>query len=145
MLNRPPMSQQFAKRGPFGAESAFGNATRILFIATSVNVGKLRVRWQAADKLQRTSGSEAYETAAREMYGLLRETWEKAVSEVLLNDVVERYRPSIETQKLRHLHDIMQGDIEIAEKAMTECSRWIRGHDHPARTDVRSVASDARK
>jgi hypothetical protein len=94
-------------------------------------IGKLRVRWQDADKLQRTSSLEAYESAAREMYGLLRETWEKAVSEVLLNDVVERYRPSIETHKLRHLHDITQGDIEIVEKAMTECSRWIRGHDHP--------------
>ena len=95
-------------------------------------IGKLRVRWQGAEKLQRTSGSEAYESAAREMYGLLREAWEKAVSEVLLNDVVERYRPSIETQKLRHLHDITLGDTEIVEKAMTECSRWIRGHDHPA-------------
>jgi metallophosphoesterase superfamily enzyme len=51
---------------------------------------------------------------------------------VLLNDVVERYRPSIETQKLRHLDDITHGDIEIVEVAMTECSRWIRGHDHPA-------------
>jgi AAA domain len=95
-------------------------------------IGKLRVRWQVAEKLQRTSTSEAYESAAREMYGLLREAWEKAVSEVLLNDVVERYRPSIETQKLRHLHDITPGDTEIVEKAMTECSRWIRGHDHPA-------------
>jgi hypothetical protein len=95
-------------------------------------IGKLRVRWQAADKLQRTASLEAYESAAREMYGLLRETWEKAVSEVLLNDVVERYRPSIETQKLRHLHDITPADTEIVEKAMTECSRWIRGHDHPA-------------
>jgi hypothetical protein len=92
-------------------------------------IGKLRVRWQAADKLHRTAGLDAYESAAREMYGLLRETWEKAVSEVLLNDVVERYRPSIETQKLRNLHDITESDIEIVEKAMTESSSldtWTR-------------------
>ena len=95
-------------------------------------IGKLRVRWQAAEKLHRTSGAEAYESATREMYGLIREAWEKAVSEVLLNDVVERYRPSIETQKLRHLHDITAADTEFVENAMTECSRWIRGHDHPA-------------
>jgi hypothetical protein len=37
----------------------------------------------------------AYEREGREIYGLLREAWEQAVSEVLLNDVVERYRPSI--------------------------------------------------
>ena len=99
--------------------------------AVKERIGKLRVRWQEADKLQRTAGVEAYESAARDMYGLLRETWEKAVSEVLLNDVVERYRPSIETQRLRDLHDITEGDIETIEKAMAECSRWIRGHDHP--------------
>jgi len=63
---------------------------------------------------------------------MLREAWEQAVSEVLLNEVVERYRPSIETQRLRHLHDITETDCKTVEDAMTECSRWMRGHDHPA-------------
>ena len=49
---------------------------------------------------------EAYESSAREIYGFLREAWERAITEVLLYDVVERYRPSIETKKLRFLHDI---------------------------------------
>ncbi|MCU1287169.1 MAG: hypothetical protein JWO13_3519 [Acidobacteriales bacterium] len=94
-------------------------------------IGKLRVRWQEAEKLQRTVGNEAYEGVARDIYGLLRETWEKAISEVLLNEVVERYRPSIETHRLRPLHDISEEDISTVDKEMTECSRWIRGHDHP--------------
>lgn len=103
------------------------------WIAMSVKdrVGKLRVRWQEAEKTQRTIGQEAYESAAREIYGMLRETWEKAVSEVLLSEVVERYRHSIETNRLRHLHDITEEDIKTVENGMTECSRWIRGHDHP--------------
>jgi len=94
-------------------------------------IGKLRSRWQSADKLFRTSGSEAYETEAREIYGLLREAWEQAVSEVLLNNVVERYRHSIETQRVRFLYDITEEDCKAVDDAMTECSRWIRGHDHP--------------
>jgi len=95
-------------------------------------IAALRNRWQAAEKMSRTVGNEAYEKEGREMYGMLREAWEQAVSEVLLNDVVERYRHSIETQKVRHLHDISQGDCAAVEDAMTECSRWIRGHDQAA-------------
>jgi hypothetical protein len=94
-------------------------------------IGKLRSLWQAAEKLQRTSSPEAYETEARDIYGLLREAWEQAVGEVLLNDVIERYRHSVETQKVRYLHDITETDCEAVEEAMTECSRWMRGHDHP--------------
>jgi energy-coupling factor transporter ATP-binding protein EcfA2 len=94
-------------------------------------IGTLRNRWQAAEKLYRTDGAEAYEKEAREIYGLLREAWEQAVSEVLLNGVVERYRHSIETQKVRHLHDITEEDCKAVEDGMTECSRWIRGHDQP--------------
>jgi ABC-type uncharacterized transport system ATPase subunit len=95
-------------------------------------IGKLRVRFQEADKIYRTSGADAYEGMARDIYGALREAWERAISEVLLNDVVERYRHSIETKKLRHLHDITEIDCTTVETAMTECSRWMRGHDRPA-------------
>ena len=95
-------------------------------------IGKLKVLSQAAEKVHRTSGQEAYESAAREIYGFLREAWERAITEVLLYDVVERYRPSIETKKLRFLHDITKEDCETVEKEMTECSRWIRGHDQAA-------------
>jgi hypothetical protein len=95
-------------------------------------IGRLRSRWQAADKLYRTVGSAAYETDARDIYGLLREAWERAVTEVLLNDVVERYRPSIETKKVRCLHDITETDCNGVDEGMSECSRWIRGHDQAA-------------
>jgi len=95
-------------------------------------IGALRKRWQDADKLARTSDSDAYEKDARYMYGLMREAWEQAITEVLLNDVVERYRVSIETQKVRFLHDITEEDCKLVESEMSECSRWMRGHDHPA-------------
>ena len=52
------------------------------------------------------------------MYGLMREAWEQATTEVLLNDVVERYRVSIETQKVRVLHDITEEDCATIEDNM---------------------------
>jgi len=98
---------------------------------TSDRIGKLRSLWQMAEKQFRTS-PEAYELEARHIYGLLREAWEQAIGEVLLNDVIERYRHSVESQKVRHLHDITPEDCKAVDEAMTECSRWIRGHDQPA-------------
>lgn len=95
-------------------------------------IGTLRNRWQAAEKVFRTAGHEAYEREAREIYGLMREAWEQATSEVLLKDVVQRYRPSVETKKVRCLYDITEEDCRTLENGMTECSRWIRGHDHAA-------------
>ncbi len=94
-------------------------------------IGVLRNRWQAANKVCANDGHGAYEPAAREIFGLLRETWERGVSEVLLNDVVERYRPSIETKKVAPLHDITEADCKAVDDGMTECSRWIWGHDDP--------------
>ena len=104
------------------------------WIAMSIRerIGTLRSRWQAGEKLSRTAGAEAYERDARDIYGLMREAWEQAISEVLLNDVVQRYRHRIESQKVRFLHDITEADCKIVEGAMSECSRWMRGHDHPA-------------
>lgn len=50
---------------------------------------------------------------------------------MLLNDVVERYRHSIETQKVRNLHDVTEEDCKAVEGAMAECSRGMLGHDDP--------------
>lgn len=100
------------------------------WIAMSTNdrIGRLRSRWQAAEKLFRTDPG-SYEPDARDIFGLLREAWERATTEVLLNDVVERYRHSIETQRVRKLPDITIDDYKALEAGMTECSRWMRGHD----------------
>jgi hypothetical protein len=99
-------------------------------MSTKDRIGKLRDRWQASNKLFRTARG-SYEADARDIFGLLREAWERATTEVLLNDVVERFRHSIETQKARVLHDITEEDYRTLEAGMRECSRWIRGHDTP--------------
>jgi hypothetical protein len=92
-------------------------------------IGRLRVRQQAAEKTFRTAPSDEYQAEARNIYGLLRETWERGIEENFLNDVVERFRPIIESKRARFLHDITQADIDAVDAGMTECSRWLRGHD----------------
>jgi len=126
-----PCQHQYVRRV---AESSGICSPDLPWVAMRVKerIGVLRTRWQEAEKLFRLGGPDAHEREAREIYGLLREAWEQAVGEVLLNDVVERYRPSIETKKVRYLSDIADEDCAELEAGMTECSRWIRGHDRPA-------------
>lgn len=62
-------------------------------------------------------------------YGRMREAWERAVEEILLNGTVERFRRSVETNKLGKLTDIDDEDVKAVVKGMTACSRWLVGHD----------------
>ena len=77
-------------------------------------------------------GSDAYEKEAKYLCGLLREEWERALEEVLLVGVVERYRPGVQTQQIAHIADIAAEDCHALETAMTKCSTWLPGHDKPA-------------
>lgn len=92
----------------------------------------LNSRWQDADKLSREGHQDAYEKEAQYLYGLLREAWERALEEVLLGGVVERYRPSVQTQQLAKIADISAEDCKAVEIAMTKCSTWLPGHDQAA-------------
>ncbi len=95
-------------------------------------IGYLKNCWQAADKLSRGGHQDAYEKEAKSLYGLLREAWERAIEEVLLARVVERYRPSVQTQQIAQIADISAEDCHAVETAMTKCSTWLYGHDQAA-------------
>ena len=114
-----------------------------LRIAESVTVsgarlGHLRKLFQTARKLHRDGHRDAYERAAVEIYGFLREAWERALEEVLLGGVVERFRVGVQTRQVGLLADITQADCWAVTSAMTKCSRWLRGHDDApaARADI---------
>jgi ABC-type molybdenum transport system ATPase subunit/photorepair protein PhrA len=104
------------------------------WVALSVKkkIGYLNKCWQAADKLSRDGHQDAYEKEAKYLYGLLREAWERALEEVLLGGVVERYRPSVQTQQIAQISDITPEDCKAVETAMTKCSMWLAGHDKAA-------------
>lgn len=92
-------------------------------------LGYLNNCWQAADKLSRDGHQDAYEKEAKYLYGLLREAWERALEEVLLGGVVERYRPGVQTQQIAQIADVTADDCRALETAMAKCSTWLPGHD----------------
>lgn len=72
-----------------------------------------------------------YEVCIREFYGRLRESWERAIEEVLLQDVVQRFRPSVETQRLKRVAIVPEDYVQI-ENGMARCSKYLTGHDKSA-------------
>lgn len=79
-------------------------------LKVSKRIGYLKNRWQQAEKLHRDGHLDAYERDAREIYGYLREAWERGLEEILLNGVVERFRPIVETQRVVEISDITPED-----------------------------------
>jgi hypothetical protein len=96
----------------------------------SRRIGLLKKWLQAAEATHRRLEQNAYETQARRIYERLRETWEHAVEEVLLNGVVMRFSRAIHTQQLNKLADITEDDIRTINQGMTKASLFL--HDQPA-------------
>lgn len=118
----------------FAAIGAGVCAEELPWPALSVNkkIGFLRKSWQAADKLFREGHQEAYEEDAKKLYGYLREAWERAVEQMLLNGVVERFGSEVHTKQLAQIADITPDDCRTVVVAMTKCSECMRGHDQAA-------------
>lgn len=95
-------------------------------------IGHLNKEWQAAEKEERLGNQDRYERDATYLYGILREAWERALEEVLLNGVVERFQVGVQTQSLKAVTDITAEDYAVLEAAMTKCSKWLPGHDKAA-------------
>lgn len=95
-------------------------------------IGHLKNEWQSADRLFRDGHQAAYEKEATYLYGLLREAWERALEEVLLGGIVERFRPSVQTQHISKIADITPDDCQAVDSGITKCSRWLPGHDQAA-------------
>ena len=104
----------------------FGVVRRDLpFIARSSvsRIGYLRDIHQRVEKLYRTGDADGYEYLVRSGYGLLRDSWERMVEEVLLNDVVQRFRRGVETKRLRPVF-VDDPDVKTIYFAHSKCSRY---------------------
>jgi len=126
-VNIVPLDQHVRRH----ALSAGVCAEELPWFAMPVNgrMGYLKNRLQALEKLHRDGQQDAYDEQAKALYGRLREAWERALEEVLLNGVILRYRPSIETNRLSKIFDITEADYKAVEAGMTKSSAWLIGHD----------------
>jgi len=93
----------------------------------SKRVGLLRSELQAAASVLHKGDRAAYEQKAEWIYDRLRQSWERAVEEVLLNEVVVRFGDGVSTQRLRALVDITDVDVQCVDTEMTYCSGFV--HD----------------
>lgn len=101
-------------------------------MTVSRRVGHMRQLQQQAAAAHRRQDYEDYERRAKEIYGFLREGWERGVEEVLLNGALQRYAPEVQTQKLRRLGSLTDAHLQTMERGMTKTSKFFRGHDAPA-------------
>lgn len=86
------------------------------------------------------SDSEALRQAATFFYTDLRESWERAVEEILLNAVVERFGTDVKTQSLKGVQ-VTDEDYVIIFNAMKRASEFS-GHDRAAGRQLDSPSKD---
>lgn len=79
---------------------------------------------------------EEYDRRMTDFMKKLRETWERAIEEVVFCDAVQRYRDSVETHKLKGVK-FDDGDYSLIDEAMTRCSKYQ--HDEAAAKNERSL------
>ena len=94
--------------------------------STSKRVGTLRARHQTIAKLFKNGDEAAHRKETIDAYFHLRMAWERAVEEVLLRNVVLRFRKGIETQKLSGV-TVDDSDYAAVDAGMTKCSNYA--HD----------------
>jgi hypothetical protein len=83
-----------------------------------------------AKRFLRDGDRKSYELRALDIYRRLRQSWERAVEEVLLYETVLRFGDAIQTQRLPKLTDISDSDVETVTKEMSRCSDFV--HDEAA-------------
>lgn len=65
------------------------------------------------------------------IYTLMRETWERIVEEILYNGTIQRFRPEVMTQSLKHACYVPADDYPAIFEGMKRCSHHSR-HDRAA-------------
>lgn len=98
-------------------------------LKVSKRLGLLKDACQKLDKIERTQTEEAYKIQAQNLYGKLRETWERCVEEVVLNGAIQRFGREVQTQRLAEVIDLTQTDYTIIDNNMSKCSTYFVGHD----------------
>lgn len=98
---------------------------------TKVNarIGRLKNLSQKAGALRRADRADDYEALVIRIYTRLRQTWERAVEEVLLGGVVERFDSAVQTKRVEQVTDLRDSDYPPLEMGVGRCSRIL--HDQP--------------
>ncbi|MBA3313096.1 MAG: hypothetical protein H0T47_07390 [Planctomycetaceae bacterium] len=103
--------------------------------STKVRIGVLKNDTARFRKLS-VQSPEEYRVAVAEAFGKLREAWERAIEEHLLNDAVQRFKSGIETQRLKKV-SVETSDYVVIYDGMSKCTAELTGHDQaPAKASA---------
>ena len=92
----------------------------------SKRIGALKAQQQIIAKLHRDGNEQEYRKQSIDAYFRLRMAWERAVEEVLLREVIMRFRKGVETQRLSGVV-VEDDDYAQVNAGMTKCSNFA--HD----------------
>lgn len=92
----------------------------------SKRIGALKAQHQVIAKLHKDGEEQEHRKQTVEAYFRLRMAWERAVEEVLLREVILRFRKGVETQRLAGVV-VEDGDYAQVNAGMTKCSNYA--HD----------------
>lgn len=101
-------------------------------------IGKLKNELQTIISKFNAGEVDEYYYEAKKWCELLRESWERAVEEILFNDAIQRYNPCVQTQRLKKA-PFSQDLYNELEKGMSECSDWCHDQARAINGNVPSV------
>lgn len=90
-------------------------------------IGALKAQHQVIAKLHKDGEEQEHRKQTVDAYFRLRMAWERAVEEVLLREVILRFRKGVETQRLAGVV-VEDGDYAQVNAGMTKCSNYA--HDN---------------
>jgi len=106
----------------------------------SQRVGMLRNKQVECAKRHKAGDQVGYRLLARDLYNDLRMAWERGVEEVLLNEVVLRFRKGVETSRLKKVA-VETEDVTAIAAGMSKCSNYT-GHDGAQEANVAPPSPD---
>lgn len=89
-------------------------------------IGALKAQQQVIAKLQKEGNDQEHHRQTVDAYFRLRMAWERAVEEVLLREVILRFRKGVETQRLVGV-SVDDDDYAQVNAGMSKCSNYA--HD----------------
>ncbi|MGM0975585.1 MAG: AAA family ATPase, partial [Bacillota bacterium] len=98
-------------------------------LSTSKRIKYLKNELPKLKKLESKLDPDMYVHKVKTWYMLLRESWERAVEELLLNGVVERFNPSVQTQRLSKIK-FTDEIVQLVTEGMTKTSTYVHDESH---------------
>lgn len=117
-------------------------------LKTTKRIKNLNNLLDTAEQKYKKEGVMAYEPLAEQICRKIRQTVERAIEEVLLLDIVQRYRRNIYASNVRKLEKIKREDCILLDELMTEYSKILHDQAEEARVPLpvpEKLRSDIKK